>query len=81
MRGGGPRRHLPADAQSLTQSEAPQLVEGGAADFTAGVHQSMAATTRPLEALELVEEEGGVGRVLEGQREEVIGQLKITKPG
>lgn len=61
---GGARRHVRAEAQSPAQGEAPQLLEGGGAHVAASVDGSMAAAARPLEALELVEEEGGVGRVL-----------------
>lgn len=50
-------------------------MEGGAADIAACIDRSMVAMKRPAE---LIEEEGGVGRVLGGQREEVIGQLKIN---
>lgn len=63
---GGPWRHVSADAQSATQRQAPQVVEAGTADLTVRVQGSMAAAARQLEPLELIEEEGGVGRVLQG---------------
>lgn len=48
------------------QSETPQLLISGAADVAAGVGGSMAAAMRPLQAVELIEDEGGVVWVLEG---------------
>lgn len=77
---GRAQRHFPADAQSATQSQTPQLLEGGATDIAVGVDGSMAAAARKLEALELIEDEGRVGGVLEGNGNNTHGNRMRQAP-
>lgn len=76
--GGWAGCHPSAGAKGLTQGEASQVLDVGAADFTAGCRSCIAATARTLQALELIEEKGGVGRIL-GGTVELIHYISVKK--
>lgn len=61
--------HVSGQLQGLLQGEAAEVVEGGAAHLTGT--PGVPPARRPFQRLELVEQEGGEARILQGRRDDI----------